>query len=193
MTWGEAELITLQKVFAVSGSKVEINDTTAPYIAAMPHAANEALSLLATCGKYIVKSIEITTAEDNYRFKLTDKAADFYTLRDNEVFLNDTACDLYTLIGGNEIVLNIAGEWRIYYNAYPQKITASTADNYELQLDSEAAVLLPLYMASQLYKDEDSGIATMYRNEFEAGREALLFRDVPKSGGLSFTSVNNWV
>ncbi|MEA4973743.1 MAG: hypothetical protein VB119_11340 [Candidatus Metalachnospira sp.] len=193
MTWGEAELITLQKVFAVSGSKVEINDTTAPYIAAMPHAANEALSLLATCGKYIVKSFEITTAYDNYRFKLTDKAADFYTLRDNEVFLNNTTCDLYTLIGGNEIVLNIAGEWRIYYNAYPPKITASTADNYELQLDSEAAVLLPLYMASQLYKDEDAEVATMYRNEFEAGREALLYRDVPKSGGMRFVSVNNWV
>lgn len=193
MTWGEAVLITLQKVFAVSGSKVEINDTTSPYIAAMPHVANEALSLLATCGKYIVKSVEVTAQEDNYRFKLKNVAEDFYSLRDNEVFLNDTACDLFTLIGGLEIVLHKAGVWRIYYNAYPQKITSATADSYELQLDPEAAVLVPLYMASQLYKDEDAGIATIYRNEFEAGREALIYRDMPKTGNISFISVNNWV
>lgn len=193
MTWGEAVLITLQKVFAVSGSKAEINDTTSPYIAAMPHAANEALLLLATCGKYIVKSFELTTEEENLRFKLSDKAEDFYSLRENEVFLNDNACDLYTLIGGGEIVLRAVGNWRIYYNAYPQMITAATQESYELPLDREAAVLLPLYMASQLYKDEDAEAATMYRNEFEAGREALLFRDVPRVGAMSFVSVKNWV
>jgi len=193
MTWGEAVLATLQKVFAVSGSKVEINDTTAPYIAAMPHVANEALSLLATCGKYIVKSIDISTAEDNMRVQLKEKASDFYSLRDNEVFLNNTACDYFTLIGGNEMVLFYAGDWRIYYNAYPAKITADTTDDYELELDSEAAVLLPLYMASQLYKDEDAEVATMYRNEFESGREALLYRDVPKTSGMKFVSTKNWV
>lgn len=193
MTWGEAVLATLQKVFAVSGSKVEINDTTAPYIAAMPHVANEALSLLATCGKYIVKSIDISTAEDNTRVQLKEKASDFYSLRDNEVFLNNTACDYFTLIGGNEMVLFYAGDWRIYYNAYPAKITADTTDDYELELDSEAAVLLPLYMASQLYKDEDAEVATMYRNEFESGREALLYRDVPKTSGMKFVSTKNWV
>ncbi len=193
MTWGEAVLITLQKVFAVSGSKVDINDTTAPYIAAMPHVANEALALLATCGKYIVKSIDITAEEDNSEFKLKDIAENFYSLRDNEVFFNNIACDCYTLIGGNEIVLFYAGDWRIYYNAYPAKITADTSDDCELELDSEAAVLIPLYMASQLYKDEDAEVATMYRNEFEAGREALLYRDVPKTSGMSFISVKNWV
>ena len=31
----------------------------------------------------------------------------------------------------------------------------------------EACIILPLYMASQLYKDDDITLATTYRNEFE--------------------------
>jgi hypothetical protein len=42
-----------------------------------------------------------------------------------------------------------------------------------MSLDPEVAAILPLYMASQLYKDDDNAIATVYRNEFEVAREAL--------------------
>jgi hypothetical protein len=52
-------------------------------------------------------------------------------------------------------------------------ITLSTPDDYEMPLDPEVAALLPLYMASELYKDDDNAIATVYRNEAELGREAL--------------------
>jgi len=53
-------------------------------------------------------------------------------------------------------------------------ITLATPDSYEFQIDNTGAELLPLYIASQLYKDEDAGMATMYRNEFEVGREQFL-------------------
>ena len=42
-----------------------------------------------------------------------------------------------------------------------------------MALDPEVEALIPLYMASQLYKDDDNAIATVYRNEFEVGRDAL--------------------
>ena len=42
-----------------------------------------------------------------------------------------------------------------------------------LELDPEVAALIPLYMASQLYKDDDNSIATGYRNEFQVAFEAL--------------------
>ena len=42
-----------------------------------------------------------------------------------------------------------------------------------MSLDPEVAAILPLYMASQLYKDDDNAIATVYRNEFEVARESL--------------------
>ncbi len=49
-----------------------------------------------------------------------------------------------------------------------------TPDDYELPLYPEVAALLPLYIASQIYKDDEIGVATQYRNEFEVGREALM-------------------
>ena len=54
------------------------------------------------------------------------------------------------------------------------KLTRSTPDNYEFQIDDSGAELLAFYIASQLYKDEDVGLATIYRNEFETGREQFL-------------------
>ena len=66
------------------------------------------------------------------------------------------------------------GMYTIYYNAYPGQITEDTEDDYDMSLDPEVIVLLPLYMAAELYKDDDNGIATTYRNEFEVGLESLL-------------------
>ena len=65
-------------------------------------------------------------------------------------------------------------------------------DDYELPLDREVAVLLPLYMASQLYKDDDNGLATSYRNEFEIGLESLI--DSSTSDGFEeFVSESGWI
>ena len=53
-------------------------------------------------------------------------------------------------------------------------IDKDTLDNYELQIPKDACVLIPLYIASQLYKDDDISQATAYRNEFEVGLQDLL-------------------
>lgn len=58
---------------------------------------------------------------------------------------------------------------KAYEKIKVDKITADTKDDYELQLPESACVLMPLYMASQLYKDDDISQATAYRNEFEVG------------------------
>jgi len=50
-------------------------------------------------------------------------------------------------------------------------VTAATPDEYEFDAPNEAVVLIPLYIASQIYKDDDAGLAGIYRNEFEIGRE----------------------
>ena len=53
------------------------------------------------------------------------------------------------------------------------KIDNTTKDTYEIELPEEACVLIPLYIASQLYKDDDISQATAYRNEFEVGLQDL--------------------
>ena len=193
MTWGDIQLSVLHKLFVSDGQTVLINDSTSPYIAAMPLAANEGLMLLAACGKYIPKTIETETAEGVTDLSLKELAENFLSLRENEVFLNGRHTDSYTLMGGERMLLYGIGKWIIGYNAYPQKITQATDKDYVLDVPEDAAVLLPLYIAAELYKDEDPQTAAIYRNEFEAGREALLYRDTAKSGHMCFESVSKWI
>lgn len=193
MTWGDIQLAVLHKLFVSDGQTILVNDSTSPYIAAMPLAANEGLMLLAACGKYIPKTIETETAESITDLSLKELAENFLSLRENEVFLNGRHTDGYTLIGGERMLLYGIGKWIIGYNAYPQKITQATDKDYVLDVPEDAAVLLPLYIAAELYKDEDPQTAAIYRNEFEAGREALLYRDTAKSGHMCFESVSKWI
>ena len=193
MTWGDIQLAVLHKLFVSDGQTILVNDSTSPYIAAMPLAANEGLMLLAACGKYIPKTIETETAEGVTDLSLKELVENFLSLRENEVFLNGRHTDSYTLIGGERMLLYGIGKWIIGYNAYPQKITQATDKNYVLDVPEDAAVLLPLYIAAELYKDEDPQTAAIYRNEFEAGREALLYRDTAKSGHMCFESISKWI
>ncbi len=193
MTWGDIQLAVLHKLFVSDGQTILVNDSTSPYIAAMPLAANEGLMLLAACGKYIPKTIETETTESITDLSLKELAENFLSLRENEVFLNGRHTDGYTLIGGERMLLYGIGKWIIGYNAYPKKITQATDKDYVLDVPEDAAVLLPLYIAAELYKDEDPQTAAIYRNEFEAGREALLYRDTAKSGHMCFESVSKWI
>ena len=96
--------------------------------------------------------------------------------------------------GTKTLVLDrdMIGNFTIYYRAYPEEITAETEDDYILPIDPEVYTLLPLYMASQLYKDDDNGIATAYRNEFEVGFERLV-NSANLSAYEEFTSDSGWI
>ena len=84
------------------------------------------------------------------------------------------------------------GNFTIYYRAYPEEITTLTDDLYELPIDPEVYALLPLYMASQLYLDDDAGVATQYRNSFEVGFERLV-NSANLSAFEQFTSESGWI
>ena len=55
------------------------------------------------------------------------------------------------------------------------KIEDDTDVDDEIDLPESACVLIPLYIASQLYKDDDISQATAYRNEFEVGLQDLIY------------------
>ena len=71
-------------------------------------------------------------------------------------------------------------------------MSAETQDGEELDISPEMASLVPLYVASQLYKDDDLSVATQYRNEFEVGRAMLLTPETGESGE-EFSSVSGWI
>ena len=132
------------------------------------------------------------------KYDLKTLAEDFYNLFDNSIvyekggrpyYLNTTD---YYRESDHILVLpaDKPGMYTVYYHAYPTQISITTDDDYVMDLDPDVAVLLPLYMASQLYKDDDNGIATTYRNEFEVGLESLI-NTSSYSGKEKFTS--EWV
>lgn len=134
------------------------------------------------------------------RYSLKDLCEDFYQLGDNQIYYEGSLgagyiqTSKYYRESDNVLVLDRKepGSYTVYYRAYPEEITADTDADYELPLDREVAVLMPLYMASQLYKDDDNGIATSYRNEFEVALESLVDSSMSQ-GYEEFTSESGWI
>lgn len=81
------------------------------------------------------------------------------------------------------------GNFIITYKAYPTKITLNTPDSYKFTQPSEMIALLPLYIASELYKDDDIALATQYRNQFEIELESLDILNEP----MEFANNSNWL
>lgn len=130
MTWGEIQIISLEKMFAKDEpinvdklSQLKNDDDCKWYLSAMPAVCNEAIQRIKT---YI---------QNMYKY-------------------NEDA--------------------KLYDKTTMEKITSDTDGYYELSLPEDACVLIPLYIASQLYKDDDISQATAYRNEFEVGLQDLI-------------------
>jgi hypothetical protein len=127
------------------------------------------------------KSDEVPEFQEYMKFNLKELIPDFYQISETDIYLESNgkpsyiAASNYYQEADNTLVIprRDQGVYTVYYKAYPGEITLSTPDDYDMSLDPEVAAILPLYMASQLYKDDDNAIATVYRNEFEVAREAL--------------------
>lgn len=133
------------------------------------------------------------------KYDLTNLVEDFYMIDPQGIYYEGAyqkylqTSDFYQE-GTKTLVLDrdMVGSFTVYYRAYPVQITKETEDEYELPIDPEVYVLLPLYMASQLYKDDDNAIATAYRNEFEIGFERLV-NSANLSSYEEFTSESGWI
>ena len=130
MTWGEIQIIALQKMFAKDEPiKVENlntlknDDDCKWYLSAMPAVANEAIQRIKP---YV---------QNTYEYDEINKK---------------------------------------YQKAQVDKIDSDTDDDFVINYPEDACVLIPLYIASQLYKDDDMAQATAYRNEFEVGLQDLI-------------------
>ena len=131
------------------------------------------------------------------RYNLPELAEDFYQIDsiyyegENPRYIKSNE---YFFEGNKFLVLdrNKAGDYNVYYRAYPPEITINTLDDYEFPVDKEISVLIPLYMASQLYKDDDAGIATGYRNEFEIELERLQNNVEQAPTAEEFVSESGW-
>jgi len=214
MTWKDLKIVTLQKIFSITGDSLVEDDTTNPYLKSMPQVANEALQLCTTAGRYIKKTAclaqgaEPPAGADAWnplgngvnRYDMKEVCPDFWSFDRQNIWLRaGTAYGKtydYSIEGDRVLQLpaGMEGVWSVWYNAYPAEITRETPDSQVLDLHPEVAVILPLYMASQLYKDDDIAMSTVWRNEFEVAREILLANRYEANAGKdSWVDAKGWM
>lgn len=203
MTWREVKVAALQKMFAVPGDEALQNEGTRQYLAAMPQAANEGMARAVGAGKGGIKVLKIEHAPGPQsgsvmRYDVRALAEDFYRLKEDGMSLEHKGRlrqnPPYGWEGQGTLVLMSAkpGLYRVPYYVAAPRVSGQTPDDHELPLPEEVCLLLPLYVASALYKDDDLALATMYRNEFEAGLEMVYEAGQAPTGDV-FECESGWI
>ena len=58
-------------------------------------------------------------------------------------------------------------------------------------MPEDAAVLIPLYIAAELYKEDELAMATVLRNEYEDGLQKVQAAWQSSAGGMRVESARN--
>lgn len=180
------KLATLQKCFASNGMSLDPeDDVVSEYIYSMPQAANEALSILLGTGCLVQMSCTVRGGVND----LPAMAQDYYA--GGSIAYDGGMRPVRGKLIENRFLLMPEGEYCYFYEAWPEELRQNTPDNYELPLRPDVAAAMPLYMASQIYKDDNLAIAATYRNEFDAA----VARMKPEQKGVAesvFHSEAGW-
>lgn len=206
MTWEQIQKAALDKIFSRLNYGTEVALTSpdvADYVRAMPHAAWFAMIDLAEVMP-IYKSVEAELPDDGatgYRlFHIKELAPDFMRF----------CPDRLTIMGANNTFLRVndyqfdgmdtlfvPAEYRgtlvIWYEAYPENIDESTPGDTTFSLPEEAQRAIPLYIAAEVFKEDDISMATQYLNEYENVKQMLASRRQQTSSGGAWYSVTGWV
>ena len=128
-TWKDIKLATLQKMFSSNGTTIQADSSTSEYIYAMPQAANEALQLLATAGKFIVKTLEIDVKQ--YANLIGDTAGfkEYYIQGEGQSMT-------FSAKGCHSLYLKVRGGANVTIS-YPYIVHDEETDEDEVQLHEE--------------------------------------------------------
>ncbi len=196
MTLGELKIETLKKMY-LNSKPIDIENLDKykddkkyhTYLNMFNQALNEGLIICMRRGREILKTHEIICDGTTTLYNLKELIPDYYKLYKFVVFGKEN--NLYKLVT-DEIIeipkLEKNDKVTIIYEAYPELVDTNTTDDTEIKNHIENLMILPLYIASQLYKDDDIAQATMYRNEFEAQVDNKYSKD----NNSQFVSVYGW-
>ena len=113
---------------------------------------------------------------DNYLY--TEVIQHTYVKRDNLLFEEQDG-KLYIdkrFMDLNSLTLTIK------YRIIPERFTTSTPWTTIIDLPYNICAIVPLYLASELYKDDDISLATAYRNQFETELDYISSQMVDSLG-----------
>ena len=173
MKYGDILLSALRKMF-LNKDKLQFEDLSKlrddknykTYLDGIHNVVNECIDKLLEVRPYI----QYTEVNDGYDVTDDDEFKCIYDIFD----LNGKRRQYY--LEGDTILRILDAEpnetFTMYYESY-YYVTESTKDSTRLPLSHELCNLIPLYLAGELYKDDDISLSTIYMNEFEAGLERL--------------------
>lgn len=165
MTYGEIQIESLKKMFLnnddLTIDKLEEykqDKKYKTYLFAMPQACNEAINYICNL-EPVIKSYELTVEKERYDLK--ELMEDFKCV---ENIISNKKWEMET-----ENVLKIdkkAGTVIIYYETYPTLVDSTTTPDTKIEINKDCLRYVPLYIAGELYKDDDLTLSTVYMNEF---------------------------
>ena len=209
-TWGDILIATCRKMFlnkdaiTVSDLPDLVDDRNyATYINMAPDVMNELMVILnnrvlinidtitiklddANLEKYLIddnsawvfdiKEYMKDNEIDNYLY--TEVIQHTYIKRDNLLFEEQDG-KLYIdkrFMDRNSLTLTIK------YRIIPERFTTTTPWNTLIDLPYNICSIVPLYLASELYKDDDISMSTAYRNQFETELDYISSQMVDSLG-----------
>lgn len=207
VSWGDIQVEALAKMFlnklpftVADLPAFRTNKTYSPYLARMPFVANEGLNIILSRGVGLVKRLTLTEKEQVdisgvnqklYCFDLQKTTANFKAIEGVQV--NGLPYNNYMIKLNKYLYLDKSiytdNVVEVIYRTYVTPITSETPDDTILDIPYEVATILPTYMASELYKDDDLALSTVYRNQFEVELDALRNPD----DDTSITDVCGWL
>lgn len=174
-TWGDIQIESLKKMFLNSDDlsvdklgEYKNSKKYKTYLYAMPQACNEAINYICNL-EPVIKSYELKIEQERYDLK--ELIEDFKCI---ENIISNKKWNMET-----DSILKIdttAGNVIIYYEAYPTLIDSKTIVESKLNINKECVRYIPLYIAGELYKDDDLTLSTVYMNEFMTNINLLTGR-----------------
>lgn len=124
---------------------------------------------------------EVWNYNTHCRYKLRELVPDFFRVVSDDIVL-EAVSDRYTKYkdyeweGDDTLVIDATrqGVYKVHYYAYPHEITEDTLDTDELPLDKDVATILPVFIAAELYEDDDASQAYYFRQQYDVMKTALI-------------------
>lgn len=165
MNWGEIQIESLKKMFLnnddLTVDKLEdykTNKKYKTYLFAMPQAFNEAIIYISNLIP-IIRSHELNIEQERYDLS---KVINDYKCLENVISNKKWEMETDNIIK----IDKDAGTVIIYYEANPILVDSTTDVETTFDINKDCLQYIPLYIAAELYKDDDLTLSTVYMNEF---------------------------
>lgn len=200
MYWGDFKTAVLGKVFSSKrGTISATSKNNLDYVVMMPQAANEGLAIIGNAARWPRRNVQFSVEkkDKSQSFSIEDIAQDFKRVGGFEIYTLDEDEVPYPLYGAsisaNRIIIpaGVSGDVVWYYDGAYDRIEDNVKDRSYMDIDDDVLTLLVLYVASQIYMDDDLTTALNWRNQFESALDRMSGNPAARET-QEFSDLNGW-